>query len=194
TADVLAHPERCKQHFSEARWESFTKDVKFFRDRQSNRRWDDLQTDHGYNATPVWNIAGSLLANVAPASDGQLYTLALLDPLYFLAMVAIVWWAFGWRVTAVGLLVFATNFPSRYYWTGGSFLRWDWLFYLVAGVCLLKKDKPVWAGVALGYSTLLRVFPGFVFIGPILAGLIEYAKNRTWNRTFLKVGLGAALS
>jgi hypothetical protein len=194
TTEILAHPENCKQHFTDARWESFKHDVKFFRDRQNNRRWDDLQTDHGYNATPVWNIAGSVLANLAPASDGQLYTLALLDPLYLLAMVGVVWWAFGWRVTCVGLLVFATNFPSRYYWTGGSFLRWDWIFYLVFGVCLLKKDKPVWAGVALGYSTLLRVFPGFIFVGPILAGLIEYAKNRTWNRTFLKVGLGAALS
>jgi hypothetical protein len=194
TKEVLAHPESCKKHFSDARWESFKHDVKFFRDRQNNRRWDDLQTDHGYNATPVWNIAGSVLANLSPASEGQLYTLALLDPLYLAAMVAMVWWAFGWRVTCVGLIVFATNFPSRYYWTGGSFLRWDWIFYLVAGVCLLKKEKPVWAGVALGYSTLLRVFPGFIFIGPILGGLIEFAQHRRWNRTYLKLGLGALLS
>jgi hypothetical protein len=194
TKEILAHPERCKQHFSEARWESFTHDVKFFRDRQNNRRWDDLQTDHGYNATPVWNIAGSLLANLAPASEGQLYTLALLDPLYFLAMVALVWWAFGWRTTCVGLLVFATNFPSRYYWTGGSFLRWDWLFYLVAGVCLLKKERPLLAGLALGYSTLLRVFPGFIFVGPLLAGVIELARYRRWNQSYLKLAAGALLS
>jgi len=194
TKEVLANPQSCKKHFSDARWEAFKHDVKFFRDRQNNRRWDDLQTDHGYNATPVWNIAGSVLANLSPASEGQLYTLALLDPLYLLAMVGMVWWAFGWRVTCVGLLVFATNFPSRYYWTGGSFLRWDWIFYLVAGICLLKKEKPVWAGVALGYATLLRVFPGFIFIGPILAGLIELWKHRTWNRTYLRLGLGALLS
>jgi len=80
-ADILAHPERCKEHFSDARWQSFKHDVKFFRDRQSARRWDDLQSDHGYNATPVWNIAGSVLANLAPASTTQLYTLALLDPI-----------------------------------------------------------------------------------------------------------------
>jgi hypothetical protein len=194
TKDIIAHPERCKQHFSEARWASFTHDVKFFRDRQNYRRWDDLQTDHGYNATPVWNIAGSVLANLSPASEGQLYTLALLDPLYLLAMVALVWWAFGWRATCVGLLVFATNFPSRYYWTGGSFLRWDWLFYLVAGVCLLKKEKPLWAGVALGYSALLRVFPGFIFVGPILAGVIEFVRHKRWNRTYLQLGAGAVLS
>ena len=50
------------------------------------------------------------------------------------------WWAFGWRTTCVALAVFATNFPSRFYWTGGAFLRWDWLFYFVGGICLVKKD------------------------------------------------------
>jgi hypothetical protein len=194
TDDILSHPERCKEHFSDQRWEAFKSDVKFFRDRQNVRRWDDLQTDHGYNATPVWNIAGSLLANMAPASIGQLYTLALLDPAYLLAMVALVWWAFGWRVTCVGLLVFATNFPSRYYWTGGSFLRWDWIFYLVAGICCLKKERPLLAGLALGYSTLLRVFPGFVFVGPILAGGIHLYKHRTLERRYLRLALGGLLS
>ena len=52
-------------------------------------------------------------------------------------------WAFGWRTTCVALAVFATNFPSRFYWTGGAFLRWDWLFYFVGGLCLVKKDQPV---------------------------------------------------
>jgi hypothetical protein len=168
--------------------------VKFFRDRQNTKRWDDLQTDHGYNATPVWNIAGSVLANLGEASNFQLYTLALLDPLYFLAMVALVWWAFGWRVTCVGLLIFATNFPSRYYWTGGSFLRWDWLFYLVAGVCLLKKEKPLLAGRGAGLLDALRVFPGFIFAGPVLAGVIELVKHKRWNRTYLQLGAGALIS
>ena len=45
----------------------------------------------------------------------------------------------------VALAVFATNFPSRFYWTGGAFLRWDWLFYFVGGVCLVKKERPSWA-------------------------------------------------
>ena len=78
------------------------------------------------------------------------------------------WWAFGWRTLCVALAVFATNFPSRFYWTGGAFLRWDWLFYLVGGVCLIKKERPLLGGFFLGYSTLLRVFPLFIFFGPIL--------------------------
>jgi hypothetical protein len=194
TDDILAHPERCKEHFTEARWQAFKHDVKFFRDRQSARRWDDLQTDHGYNGTPVWNIAGSVLANLAPASTAQLYTLALLDPLYLLGLVALVIWAFGWPVACVGLLVFATNFPSRFYWTGGSFLRWDWLFYLVAAICCLKKDRPRLAGLALGYSTLLRIFPLFVFSGPLLAAGYHLFKHRTLDRRTINFFAGAALA
>ena len=113
------------------------------------------------------------------ASKGQLYTLALLDPLYLAGTIAVVWWAFGWRVLCVGLLVFATNFPSRYYWTGGSYLRWDWLFYTVAAICCLRKERPVLGGAALAYATLLRVFPGFVFAGPLLGlGLRSFANRR----------------
>ncbi len=194
TAEVLANPDHCKSRFSEGRWKSFKHDVKFFRDRQSARRWDDLQTDHGYNGTPVWNIAGTVLSNLAPASVAQLYALALLDPLYVLGMVAAVWWAFGWRVTSVALLVFATNFPSRFYWTGGAFLRWDWLFYTVAAVCCLKKDKPLLGGVALGYATLLRIFPGFMFVGPLLAAGITLVRERTLHRRYLNFFLGAALA
>ena len=84
-------------------------------------------------------------------------------------MMAMIWWAFGWRALCVALAVFATNFPSRFYWTGGAFLRWDWLFYLVGGICLLRKEKcRRWAASSSAYTTLLRVFPVFVFVGPLM--------------------------
>jgi hypothetical protein len=169
TDQVLAHPEVCKSHFSEPRWQAFKRDVAFFRGRQGAREWDDEQIDHGYNATPVWNVAGKLLSNLCAASATQIYTLAMLDPLYLLATMAVIGWAFGWRVLSVALLVFATNFPNRYYWTGGSFLRWDWIFHTVAAVCCLKKARPALAGAALAYATSLRIFPLFVFAGPLLA-------------------------
>jgi hypothetical protein len=169
SADVIAHPERCKQHFTEARWQAFKHDVSFFRARLGPRTWDDIQLDHGYNATPLWNALGTTLANLAPASNTQLHLLALLDPLYLAGTIAVIWWAFGWRVLSVALLAFATNFPSRFYWTGGAFLRWDWLFYTVAALCCLRKNRPALAGASLAYATGLRVFPIFLFIGPVLA-------------------------
>jgi hypothetical protein len=194
TADILAHPERCKQHFTPERWQSFHHDLAYFRTLESAKRWDDAQLDHGYNATPVWNILGSFLSNLAPASATQIYLLNFLDPAFVIAMCLMIWWAFGWRALCVGLLVFATNFPSRFYWTGGAFLRWDWLFWMVAAVCLLKKQRPFAAGIALAYSAMLRVFPGFLFVAPLLAALYHLIRNRKLHPTYLRFFLGAAVA
>jgi hypothetical protein len=193
TADILAHPERCKQHFTPERWQSFHNDLAYFRTLENARRWDDAQTDHGFNGTPVWNIAGSLLANLAPASKTQIYILNALDSVYLTAGCLMIAWAFGWRVLAVALLVFATNFPSRFYWTGGAFLRWDWLFWMIASACLLKKQHPVLAGLALAYSTLLRIFPIFLFVAPVLAAGYHLIRHRKLHPTYLRFFAGAAL-
>jgi hypothetical protein len=194
TAGILADPQRCTAHFSAARWDAFKHDAAFFRARQAPQRWDRIQVDHGYNATPVWNAAGRLLAGLAPASNTQLYLLALLDPLYLAGTIAVIWWAFGWRVLAVALLVFATNFPSRFYWTGGAFLRWDWLFYLVAGICCLRKQRPALGGAALACAALLRVFPLFVFAGPLLAAAGQLREQRRLERGRVRLFAGAAVA
>lgn len=193
-APLLAHPDFCKIGFSPPRWQDFQHDVAFFRNRQTAQRWEDLQADHGFNATPVWSIAGSFLANLAPASTTQLYLLAALDPLYLLLASSLIVWAFGWRTTAVALLVFATSFPARFYWTGGSFLRWDWLFYTVAALCLLKKERPFLAGLALGYAALLRVFPLLIFAGPLFAALPLWWRARRPDAVYARFFAGAAVA
>ena len=38
----------------------FTADVAYFRHREAPQRWEDISTDHGFNGTPVWLLAGSL--------------------------------------------------------------------------------------------------------------------------------------
>jgi hypothetical protein len=194
TADILAHPERCKQHFSAARWESFKHDLRYFRTLENARRWDDAQTDHGYNGTPVWNILGTILSNLAPASRAQILILDGVDCLLILLLSLMIWWAFGWRTLTVGLIAFATNFPSRWYWTGGSLLRWDWLFWMVAAVCLLKKERFFYAGMCLAYSTLLRIFPGFMFVAPLLAVGYHFWKHRQLERRYLRFFAGAAVA
>jgi hypothetical protein len=185
TTEILAHPEHCKQHFSPERWAMFRRDIAFFRNHHGVKRWEEAQTDHGYNATPVWNIVGTTLANLSPASETQVALLTRIDPMFIVGMTLMIWWAFGWQALCVALAVFATNFPSRFYWTGGAYLRWDWLFYMTAGVCLIKKDRPVWGGYLCGYSALERVFPGFLFLGPVFViaqQLLEQTKGRTWWR------------
>ena len=201
TAEILAHPERCTAHFSPERWRQFTSDVAWFRDREAPKRWEEISTDHGFNGTPVWLLAGSWLADLAPASDHQILALTLIDVAYFLALVAVIGWAFGLRALAVALLVFATFFPCRFFWTGGAFLRWDWLFYTVAAVACLKKDRPWLGGMALGYAALLRIFPGLLAAGPA-AAVIAFLLRDGWRdglrrpevRIHLRFLAGAALA
>jgi hypothetical protein len=194
TDDILAHPERCKQHFTDTRWESFKNDLRYFRTLEGPRRWDDAQCDHGFNGTPVWAILGSALANLAPASRLDVLVLDSIDVVMITAMALLMWWAFGWRAVSVALLVLATNFPSRWDWIGGSFLRFDWLFWMGVGVCLMKKDWPFWAGAALAYAALLRIFPGFLFVAPLIALGTHYVKTRQWDRRFLRLIMGAAVA
>jgi hypothetical protein len=166
---VLADPKACKDHFTPQRWDAFTRDVGFFRLRASLDKWELVLKDHGYNATPVWNALGQALANTGPATKTQIVYLLLLDPLFLLAAAAMIAWAFGWRVAMVALLFLGTDIPGRFLWTGGAFLRHDWLFWLVGSICLLKKDKPFLAGAFIAYATLLRLFPGLAIAGPVCA-------------------------
>ena len=121
TADILAHPDRCKSHFTAARWQSFAHDLRYLRSLETPRRWDDAQLDHGFNGTPVWSILGSALSNLAPASRTQILLLDSIDCVLVLLMALLIWWAFGWRVLTVALTAFATYYSSRWEWTGGSF-------------------------------------------------------------------------
>lgn len=180
TADaIVKDPTRCTSHFSEARWEEFRKDNRFFRGRFSADRWDQSQNDHGYNGTPVWAIVGRLLTdNFGELSWNKIKAIAWIDSAILVAMWGVVWWAFGWRATCAALIYWGTNFPARFYWNGGSMLRYDWLVWLVVGVCLLKKEKHFSAGAALTYATLLRIFPGFVVAAVILKVLYRMARER----------------
>jgi hypothetical protein len=194
TADILAHPERCKSHFTPERWESLKHDLRYFRTLENARRWDDAQTDHGYNGTPVWNIMGTILSNLAPASRAQILVLDSVDCILVVFLSLMIWWAFGWRTLTIALIAFSTNFPSRWYWTGGSLLRWDWLFWMGASICLAKKERYFYAGMCLSYSTLLRIFPGFLFVAPLLAFGYHFWKTRELERRFLRFFMGAAVA
>ena len=176
---------RCKSHFTPDRWKAFKDDIVFFRNRVNEKRWEEMHHDHGFNATPVWILAGYLFTNTGAATLNQITAMDLIDPVYLIAMALMLLWAFGPRVFSVGMIMLGTNWASRFfYWTGGAMLRHDWLFCVVAVVCLLKKGKPFWAGIALAYATLLRLFPGLMVAGPLLAGL-EYTRVR------FKLGKGA---
>ena len=112
TSDILAHPEACKKHFTPRALGRLQARRRLLPRQHGVKRWEEAQTDHGYNATPVWNIVGSPLANSGPATDSQIFWLTRIDPFFIIGMSLMTWWAFGWRVLCVALAVFATNFPT----------------------------------------------------------------------------------
>jgi len=177
-APVVADPARCTSRFSEERWRDFKADVRFFHGQFTRDRWTEVLHDHGYNGTPVWGALGRAIASLGPASEDQLHLLAAIDPILIAVMWGFVVWAFGWRVACVGLLWWGTNYPSRYYWNGGAFLRMDWLALAMAGICLVKKGRPGLGGFALTYSALLRVFPGFILVGLFAKVVVGWVRAR----------------
>lgn len=195
TADILAHPERCKQHFTPERWDQFKRDVAFFVGRMGGEQWERSQKDHGFNGTPWWSVAGTFLANrVGPASNATMNTLALVDPVLILLMFAAIWWAFGVEIFAVAGTFFAVNFPSRYWWNGGAFLRYDYLAASVIGICLLKKARPAVGGGLLAYGAALRIFPLFFALGPAVQAAWRWFREKSLPREHRRILLGAALA
>lgn len=179
TTEILAHPERCKDHFTPERWEAFRADIRFFRGRFSRDRWDKSQTDHGYNATAVWSIGARIIAEATGRLTwNKIVYLGSIDFGLLMLMWGVTWWAFGWRATCTALIFWGCNFPARYYWNGGSFLRYDWLLWLVVGICMLKRRHMFLAGTALTYATGLRIFPGFVVAALVLKALARMVRER----------------
>jgi len=193
-ASALSDPQACRAHFSAARWQAFKDDAEFFRRTAGTLSWQQMQLDHGYNPAPSWTLLGRALSERLPASHRTLSALALIDPLLMAGALALLGWAFGARVAFLATVFWGTQAASAFSWTGGAFLRQDWLFLVVLSLALLRKGKPFWAGAALAWAASLRLFPLLLFAGPALVVLASLWRTRRWlapQRSFL---VGAALA
>jgi hypothetical protein len=187
---ALEHPEECRDRFTAERWEAFKNDVRFFRSTSSLDYWNQMQGDHGYNPPPVWTAMGRLWSTLAPPSATYFKFLASFDLLLWAGIFGAIHWAFGWRVFSVAAIFFGCQLPAEYYWTGGAFLRQDWLFWLVLSACLLRKRYFALAGAAFAYSTLLRVFPGVLLVGWAVVLGTHFWKHRRLARHHTRLLLG----
>jgi hypothetical protein len=106
---IVANPEHCTKHFSPERWQAYRKDNRFFRGQFTRERWDESQSDHGYNGTPVWGLLGRSLANAVELSWLNVVRLSWIDAGLLTLMWAIVWWAFGWQGACVAALYCSTG-------------------------------------------------------------------------------------
>lgn len=174
---VFSDPGQCKNHFTPERWEAFKKDIDWFYHSAAGSYWEGMQKDHGYNPPPVWTMTGKFFGSFAPAGDTYFKILSCIDVLLQAGIVALFGWAFGWRAMAVATVFWGCNAPANFYWTGGAFLRQDWIFLLVASLCLLRKRKFFLGGVALTWSMLLRIFPGLFIIGIVIIMAFQLIEN-----------------
>jgi hypothetical protein len=192
--DIISHPEKCKDLFSKERWGEYKNDVKFFRIASGKGYWTDMQKDHGFNPPPVWTIAGKFFSDLSPSNVQFMQFLAAIDLLYIIGMFIALWWGFGWRVFAVGAIFWGCQASAPFYWTGGAFLRQDWLFFGVLSVACIRKRSLKIAGGALVYSGLLRVFPGLVLIGTLVPFITHIVRKKFIHRDHKQMLLGGCIA
>jgi poly-gamma-glutamate synthesis protein (capsule biosynthesis protein) len=188
-AGALRQGEEIKQRFSPGRWNEFKHDILFFESIMPARKWNQILTDKGYNATPVWNSVARFLTNRASTDNWlALNALLLIDPLLMSLAFAALWWAFGWRVAFFAAIYFDTNFMGSFVHIKGALLRLDWVMLLVIATCLLKKGRYKSAGVVMAYSSMARVFPAIFMFGigtKLIFRAIEYVREAARTRKFI---------
>jgi len=163
---VLKQADLYKEPFSEARWLEFKNDILYFQSLVPVYKWHKMLRDKGYNGTPVWNMVARFLAGRIPTSSvWGMRLLALLDVALLLIMFALVWGAFGWRVTLFALIFYGTNFMMSFVHIKGAFLRLDWVASLVIATCLIKSRYYKSAGAVMAYAGMARIFPLIFMFG-----------------------------
>jgi hypothetical protein len=107
----------------------------------------------------------------------------LIDPVLLAGMFVALTWAFGWRVMCIALIFWGTNQPANWAWAGGSIIRFDWLAALVVGLCCLKRERPVAAGLLLAWAVGVRIFPIVLVSGLALAAVVRLFRTRRFSLT-----------
>ena len=191
---VMPHAGECRARFSGPRWASFQADAAFFREAMGPEAWLGVRSDHGFNGTPAWAVGGRLLSALGPASGRLLTLVAILDVVLVLAVFAILGRAFGLEAACIAAAFWGVNTFAPFGWTGGGFLRFDWIVLLAGGVAALRGGRPALAGFALGYSALLRVVPGGALAGLAVKAAVEAVEARSFRplRRHLPLAAGVA--
>jgi hypothetical protein len=174
TTTVAAEPIRSR--FSDARWETFKRDLTFFGPRID--AWPELLVDRGYNDPPPRALLLHLLVGRLSASPPTLALLSSLDYVLMIAAAWAVWRAFGAVPAALTLAFLSLSFFARFDYIGGALLRWDWVAALLAGVAALARGSGTAGGLLLGYAAAARVFP-VLFLVPLV---IKWTQARVARR------------
>jgi hypothetical protein len=198
---LFPHMREVWRRFTPERWQAFVADNRQFVDATSSDHLGAWRLDHGYNATPAWTFEGRLFDVWWPTSHGVLVALGLLDVALLAGAFACVFATFGARVGCFSLVLLGFGYAGRFYWTGGAFLRHDWLAASLLGVCMLERRRFTSAGALLGWAAMVRLFPALLLLGPVVRtareGLAARAATGRWQTPAwarrLALGVAAAV-
>lgn len=197
---LFPHMREVWRRFTPERWAAFVADNRYFVDVATFDQLGAWRLDHGYNATPAWTFVGRSLVAPWPTSHAVLVATGAVDLVLLAAAFALVFATFGSRVGCWTLVLLGFGYAGRFYWTGGSLLREDWLAATLAGLCMLERRRFATAGALVGYATMMRLFPALLLVGPALRAAREWREARAggagrppvWARR-LALGFAAAV-
>jgi hypothetical protein len=176
--------------FSTDRWEAFTRDVAWFRTAMG-AQFADILVDHGYNPPPLWTLIGGTLANLVPAGSGAgIFLLTLIDPLLLGLAVVLLWRTAGAETALLAVIYCCVLFGASFGWVGGAFMRFLWLFAIIAAVCAVERARVAAGGAWLALAAVLRIFPALLAVALGLALAAHTAGGSTRRRVAAAAAAG----
>jgi hypothetical protein len=192
--DFMPLAQDAKARFSPQRWAQLKSDLSFLREKtMDNKWWDGVVLDSGFNPPPSYAVMSSTLSNTVPFNESTWKWLGAFDFLLLGAGIVAIGFALG-PVPALFAPVIMGNTPiTTYNWTGGSFLRQLWVFFLMIGLSLLVRRRWTSAGVALGACVASVFFPVFFLFGALVPLTYFWYRKRTHTAVF-RVAIAAAVT
>jgi hypothetical protein len=174
-----------RARFSTERWSALKKDLSFLREKtMDNKWWSGVVLDSGFNPPPSYAVMSSAVSNRVPFTESTWKWVGAFDFALLAAGIVTMGFAIG-PVAALFTPVVLGNAPiTTYNWTGGSFLRQLWVFFLMIGLSLLARRRWAAAGVALGACVASVFFPVFFLFGALVPLAYLYARKRSHTAVF----------
>ena len=187
---ALNQGRRVKERFTPERWDAFEHDVLWLQRKSgafTDKLWRQMLQDHGFNGTPAWTVVARPLANVVPVES--IKVLCFIDVGLLIGATLLIGWAYG-RSTAMWLWLFlVTTYSTRWPTFSWSYLRYDYIAALIAGMAFLKKGRPFTAGLLTGWAAAMRLFPLMWLYGPGMKGLFGLLSKRV-DKKLVALALG----
>lgn len=190
TAFAKAKDRKVKERFSQRRWQEFKKDLARILPLYSNKIWQMILNDRGFNPSPVWLVAHyPLLNNFNLGQKHALKKLATIQVWIFVLTFLVAWWGFGLRTTCLMTIWLNLYFGNEGRLLGGYF-PYDWFALIIVAAALYKKGRYILSAPFLAYSAMMRGFPGLMALAAAVKWVWQLVKTRrpeTRHTVFLSV-------